>query len=37
MTSAGDDTSRQPLITGIGLLFISIDVLAIARNSRGLC
>jgi len=37
MTSAGDDTSYQPPVTGIRLLFISIEVLAIARNSKGLC
>ena len=37
MTSAGDDTSHQQPITGNDLLFMSIDVLAIARKRRGLC
>jgi hypothetical protein len=37
MTSAGDDTFYELFVTGIDSLFMSIDVLAIARNRRGLC
>jgi hypothetical protein len=36
ITSAGDDTTYQ-LVIWIHLLFMSIEVLAIARSSRGLC
>jgi hypothetical protein len=37
ITSAGDDTTYQLLVIRIHLLFMSIEVLAIARSSRGLC